>query len=172
MPEELASLREEVSLLRVELAVLRAEVQRLGALVEGQRTGERVQSISHPPSGYSLVADSSTGAASGSGLTDSARKVICEGIAAHLKRALAGEHRGESGRDHLPSGSRYWLVIRSYSGEIFDPVRVYSRWGPAKAVTKRGDDLGQSVFVGLPSLGDVGRVTAAGGFTWDGASLL
>lgn len=171
MPEDLATLREEVSLLRVELAVLRAEVQRLGSLVERQRTGEGSPSVANPPTGYHTAAESLSAGTPGSGLSDAGRKAICEGIALHLKRALSGQHRGESGRDQLPSGSRFWLVIRSYTGEVFDPVRVYSRWGPAKAVTKRGEHLGDSVFVGLPSLGDVGRVTEAGGFAWDGATL-
>lgn len=91
----------------------------------------------------------------------------------YLRQSVAGEHRGESGRERLPTGSRYWVVVRSYSGEVYDPVRVYSHWvGGAKGVTKRGEYLGQSVFVGLPSLGDVGRVIEAGRFNWDGSTLL
>ena len=83
--------------------------------------------------------------------------------AAWLLRARDGEHRGASGRDRLPQGSKLWLVLRSYEGEDFDPPRVYQSFAPAKAVTKRGADLGQAILVGLPSRGDLEAVIASAG---------
>ncbi|CAE7241416.1 unnamed protein product [Symbiodinium sp. CCMP2592] len=36
------------------------------------------------------------------------------------------------------SGSKFWLVLRSYEGEDFDPPRAYQSFAPVKEITKRG----------------------------------
>lgn len=178
MPEEISELRTEVKGLRREVQLLRQEVQRLQTELERSRTESGPNRVLGSPhrassSGYSVVtgppADIWSSAANNAPTGD--RRVICDSIAAHLVRSLAGDHRGESGRSRLPIGSKYWLVIRSYEGDEFNPVRVYGQWSSAKVLTKRGDHLGQSVFIGLPSLGDVGRVVESGGFDWDGTVL-
>ena len=47
-------------------------------------------------------------------------------------------------------------------------MRVFSRWGGAKDLVKRGSEVGDSVFVGLPSQREIEAVIAASGLRWDG----
>ena len=44
--------------------------------------------------------------------------------------------RGLSGRELLPEGNRYYLVVRSFRGEVFDPVRVFDSLSQAVPVVK------------------------------------
>lgn len=89
------------------------------------------------------------------------RDTACREIGLWLLRNLAGDHRGTSGRDRLPQGSRLWLVARDFEGNTFNPPRVYTSFPQAKAITKRGSDLGASVLIGLPSRADLDAVLAA-----------
>ena len=100
---------------------------------------------------------------------ETSRAAAARQIGQFLRRAVSGHRRGSSGRDLIPQASRYWLVVRSFDEEVFDPVRVYSKWEKAKPVVKRGSDLGDSVFIGLPALEDIRIVVEAGGFSWAGA---
>ena len=84
-----------------------------------------------------------------------ARAAACREIGLFLRRAKNGEHRGASGRDRLPGASRYWVVVRNFSGEELHPVGIFSRFSDCKSLVKRGSDLGDSVCIGLPSRGDV-----------------
>ena len=99
-------------------------------------------------------------------LTWADRERICRGIAEFLNRALQGVHRGNSGREQLPYGSRVWLVARSYTGDDFRPLRVYTRFADCKALVKRGQDCGASVFVGLPSQREARFVAIQSGLGW------
>jgi len=94
------------------------------------------------------------------------RERICRGIGEFIQRALAGVHRGPSGRDLIPLASRVWLVARSYTGEDYQPVRVFHRFADCKALVKRGQDCGASVFIGLPSEKEGKWVAAASGLGW------
>ena len=58
----------------------------------------------------------------------------------------------------------YWIVVRSIEGQVFDPPRVFSRFGACKALVKRGTEVGDSIFVGLPAYKDVVLCLRAGGF--------
>eukprot|EP00435_Cladocopium_sp_Y103_P027271 s3148_g6.t1 len=108
----------------------------------------------------------SVGGSSGCGLSWFQRETICDGIAEHIKRCLRGDHRGESGRDrtHLPS--RIWLVFKDYNGEVYNPVKVCRTFGACKELVKRGEDCGDSVFVGLPSEREACRVAGRAGAGW------
>ena len=88
-------------------------------------------------------------------LTPRARAAACREIGLFLRRARDGEHRGASGRDRLAGSSRYWVVVRDFSGVLQEPVGIYSRFADCKSLVKRGVDLGDSVCIGLPSRGDV-----------------
>ena len=55
-------------------------------------------------------------------------------------------------------------MVKDFSGETFNPVKVFHRFGDCKDLVKRGSDLGSSVCIGLPSRGDVIAVCSAGGF--------
>ena len=50
---------------------------------------------------------------------------ILSRIGLWLRSCLNEEGRGLSGRDLLPEGNGYYLAVRSFRGEIFDPVRVF-----------------------------------------------
>ena len=89
------------------------------------------------------------------------REALCERIGGFLRRALSGDHRGSSGRDLNPLASRLWLVAKDINGQIFDPPRVFRSWSGAKALVKRGSEVGDSVFVGLPSEREVTWVVQA-----------
>lgn len=94
------------------------------------------------------------------------REQICDGIAEYIRRALRGEHRGPSGRDRIPLASRIWLVFRDFEGRVYQPVKVCRNFTDCKALVKRGEDCGQSVFIGLPSEREACRVAGISGVGW------
>ena len=96
-------------------------------------------------------------------LTPRSRGAACREVGLFLRSATDGAHRGPSGRERLPGGSRYWIVTRDYDGELLDPVGVFTRFADCKALVKRGSDLGASVCIGVPSRGDLIAVCAAAG---------
>ena len=104
----------------------------------------------------------------GRGLTWIEREEIALPIGAWIKRNLAGEHRGSSGRDVLPYQSRLWLVARSYQGEVFSPPRVFRVFTRCCELVKRGSDVGDSVFVGVPSEREARKVAEASGLGFPG----
>lgn len=69
-----------------------------------------------------------------------------------LRRALAGEVRGDSGRSSLRLPSRCYILCQDITGQRFNPVRIFSSWSSIKPHVKVGSDCGDSIFVGLPSL--------------------
>lgn len=134
------------------------------------------QSVQRPvdsrsPSG-SLAADSrGTSSNTGGGgtrisLSWDEREDICRGIADWLHLALGELHRGSSGRDRIPLGSRIWVVARDFTGLTYTPVRVFRAFGPCKDLVKRGPDCGDSVFVGLPSEREARWVVRQAGLEW------
>ena len=103
---------------------------------------------------------------SGCGLSWLQREHICDGTAEYIKRCLQGDHRGESGRDRIHLPSRIWLVFRDYSGVVYSPVKVCRSFSDCKRLVKRGEDCGDSVFVGLPSEREACRVAGQTGVGW------
>ena len=95
-----------------------------------------------------------------------ARNQILKQIGLWIRRALAGNPRGLSGRELLPGGSRYYFIARAFSGEVFDPARVVSPWAVAERIVKYRGEAGDSVFVGLPRWED--RIVVA---HWAGLNL-
>ena len=94
------------------------------------------------------------------------REAICDEIAAYVRRCLAGSHRGPSGRDRIQSPSRIWLVFKDFNGVLYQPVKVCRSWGECKALVKRNEDVGDSIFVGLPSEREACRVAGVSGVGW------
>ena len=94
------------------------------------------------------------------------REAICDEIGAFVLRGLRGEHRGASGRDQISLPSRLWLVFRNYDGEDLDPVVVCRTFGECRRLTKLGDQLGDSLFVGLPSEREAHLVCSRAGVSW------
>ena len=94
------------------------------------------------------------------------REAICDEIGEFIKRSLDGDHRGASGRDRLRLPSRIWLVFRDYEGLCYKPGRVCRSWQICKNLVKRGDGIGDSVFVGFPSEREARRVAGRSGVGW------
>ena len=94
------------------------------------------------------------------------RLAIADQIAGFIERSLAGGHRGTSGREKNPLQSRYWVVIRDYAGQIYTPVKVFTRWGSAKELVKRAHDCGDSIFIGFPTEQEGKRAIEGAGLVW------
>ncbi|CAE7270722.1 unnamed protein product [Symbiodinium sp. CCMP2592] len=94
-------------------------------------------------------------------LPRSERDNACREIGLWITRALAGDHRGASGRDRIAQASKYWIVFRGFEGENFDPPRAFTAFAKAKTLCKRQADCGQSVFIGLPARADVEALDGA-----------
>lgn len=95
------------------------------------------------------------------------REEIARGIGQWLRRALEGDHRQNSGRDRLPLASRYYLVVKDYTGRAYEhPILVFSRFTPVRDLCQRGTDWADSIFIGVPSQRE-GQVAAiAAGLDW------
>lgn len=177
---EVAELREEVDALKLEVSRLRRELAGLRV-----RTGsESYTRDSESEGSFSVVSQGAQPAASarvaqthiaptaapGSpapSVTWEERDQIADGIGRYLARAVAGEHRGTSGRDRVPLGSKLWIVVRDYAGQIYTPVRVSRSWGTVKPLVKPGGaDPGDSIFVGVPSEREARRAVAAAGLVF------
>lgn len=91
---------------------------------------------------------------------------ILSRISNWLRSCLSEERRGLSGRELLPEGNRYYLVVRSFRGEVFDPVRVFDSLSQAVPVVKPLGHPGESIFIGLPSLQDGRVICEAAGLGW------
>ena len=55
-------------------------------------------------------------------------------------------------------------MVRNFDGEVFSPVVVCSRYAACASHCKRGTELGDSVFIGVPARSDVIAVCTAEGF--------
>ena len=160
----MSSRSSELELLRAEVLAVQAEVIRLRARVAALEE-ERFELVEGPASttsaGSTQPAPSIPAAATSPQVS---REEVCGLVGRFLRRSLEGSHRGTSSRDLLPLASRFWIVVRSFDGAVYDPPRVFSKFGSCKALVKRGGDVGDSVFVGLPAQKDVVECLRAGGF--------
>ena len=181
MDDRVARLEQEVEELHTQLARVRRELDRIVALVASQSNFSAVTNISvagyrggsseapptpervTAPSSPALAASASSDHSSRVPQSWSVRERICDEIALWIIRCLAGEHRGSSGRDRISLPSRVWVVVRDFEGTVFSPVRIYTQFASCKPLVKRGSDLGESIFVGLPSQREAFRVIAAAG---------
>lgn len=193
LEEQVGELADEVRILRSELRRLRRRLEgdsdtqslRSPGPARSERSeaegSEAYSVVSRQPSSYGAAGGtatpllrspstpSSTAARTGARcvLTWAQREAICDQIALFVVRALAGQQHGSSGRDQINLASRVWLVFRDYDGNSFNPVRVYRLFGRCSSLVKKGPhDLGQSVFVGLPSDREARRVVAIAGLEW------
>ena len=94
------------------------------------------------------------------------REEICDQIGAFLLRSLSGDHRASSGRDLIPLASRIWIVVQDIEGNRYNPVRVFRSWSATKALVKRGSEVGDSIFIGLPSEREARRVVHSATLQW------
>lgn len=100
---------------------------------------------------------------SSSASVSSSRVLVLEQIGGWIKTCLEGRRRGLSGREKLSEGNSVYLVFRGFSGQTFNPVRVFTRYAEVLPVVKPSGDIGDSIFIGLPSFEDARIVAAAAG---------
>lgn len=79
------------------------------------------------------------------------RLEIARCIGLWLKRSLADQHRGQSGREKINLQSRVYLVARDINRVCFNPPKVFFTWCEAKPLCKSSLGPGDAVFIGLPS---------------------
>ena len=72
-------------------------------------------------------------------------------IGQFLRRSLAGEQRGESGRSALKLPSKCYVLCRDIHGQTYNPARLFQSWAALKPFVKINGSCGDSVFIGLPS---------------------
>lgn len=157
---------------------LRSGQSSLGSfsVVERNFNGEASRSRSGVGGGGSSPTPSAATSAAGSQVSGSAhstrlltwtqRESICEEIGQYVRRALAGGYRGNSGRERIGLPSRIWLVFRDYEGLEYRPVLVCRTFAECKSHVKRGEDCGESVFIGLPYEREGVQVAGVAGIPW------
>ena len=169
----------EVRALQAEIAALRArlEVQeeRIKRLEEGGAArSEAAESFNRSElwEGQSVGGQSSLGSYSVITVPEivqkddiGARVALARACGAFLKRALEGDFRGGSGRDKLRLGSRVYVVAADYSGQRFDPPKVFFDFGSVKAVCKSGNQCGRAVFLGFASQWEAKEAVLTAGLT-------
>ena len=146
-------LAEEVSRLALDLQKLTLDHQRTKARVE--QLEQEIREFKSE--GYEVVVDPSVSLSastlSPSGRVDkadpAARGALARQIGQFLRRALAGEFRGTSGRDRLNLQNRCYVVAADYLGTPINPPRFETQFAVVRDLCRRGQDPGRSVFVGF-----------------------
>ena len=95
------------------------------------------------------------------------RLQVAREIGSFLRLSLEGVNQGRSGRHKISLKSRLYIVIKDRAGNVYtNPVKIIRTWRDTKAIVERDGDLGDSVFVGVPSEKE-GRVAVLeAGFHW------
>lgn len=94
------------------------------------------------------------------------RSLLARRIGQWVTCALAG-HRGTcSGRSENPLGSRVWVVFKDFHGNEFNPVKVFKKYSLAASLVKRGQELGDSLIIGMPSEWEAIEVVEAAEKNW------
>lgn len=83
------------------------------------------------------------------------RERIAAEVGGFLRRALEGGPRGTSGRDRIKAASRLYIVARDIQGREYNPPVICNRFSRVKELCFVGSEVGDSVFVGLPSQREV-----------------
>lgn len=179
------ALLNEVRLLRRDLADLSSRVLALEDLAARQSEELAARSPSAVTS-YTAVTSVRTGspglpspAASAAGFapaakraaaanfTDAERRAVAVEVGQFLSRALAGEHRGPSGRSKLPLASRIYVLARDINLVTYDPVQVHRSFASLRPFVKdRNEECGDSVFAGFPSAWEAKVAVEAAGLRW------
>ena len=197
MNSEVSAVRAELSALKVLVLRLEARVAELEARLEGfevvppvgesaspvrptSSAGEPATPASQPAAGGSatatvlsrdIVFSDGSCAASPGAPASAFRTALAQQVGRFLRACLEGGHRKSSGRDLLDLQSRYYIVVREYSGVVHDPPRIFTAFGKVKPLCFRGSDKGDSVFVGLPSQAEVRVALGAAGLLCPAGSL-
>ena len=100
------------------------------------------------------------------------RLKVAKEIGIFLRRSLEGVYHGNSGRHQIALKSRLYIIVRDRAGIIYtNPVKVLRTWKETKALVESGGDLGDAVFVGVPSEREGQTAVLEAGFTWPALRL-
>ncbi len=169
---EVKALRAEIAALRFRLEEQEERIKRLeeGGAVRSEAAEESVNR-SELWEGQSLGGQSSLGSYSVVHVPDvvqkedvGARLALAKACGAFLKRAVEGDFRGGSGRDRLRLSSRVYLVVADYSGQRFEPPKVFFDFGSVRSICKSGNQCGRSVFLGFASQWEAKEAVREAGF--------
>ena len=83
--------------------------------------------------------------------SEAQRREAAVKVGQFLRRALAGEQRGDSGRSSLRLPSKCYVLCRDIRGQNYNPARIFNSWSAVKPYVKVDNSCGDAVFVGLPS---------------------
>lgn len=92
------------------------------------------------------------------------RRALAREIGRFLRRGADGVHRGTSGRDRLKLANRCYLVIKDFGGRTLSHPLFFESFQEVRELCKRGSDLGDSLFIGLPSKWEARVACEEGGF--------
>lgn len=151
---ELRQLIAAVASLTDELAALRLRVQAL------EDAEDSAFAVVDPPT----VTSQRSSTISGSSQPLPAFRVeAAESIGQWLRRSLDGLARGLSGRERIPQANKYYLIARDFENQVYNPPLVLDSWAATKELCQRRGQLGDSIFVGLPTRSEVRIVAQSAG---------
>lgn len=153
----LRSLREEVRALQRDLQGLAITAERLAERIEEVAAEESFEVVSAEPKAGEVKTEDTEG-----------RVALARDLGAFLRRCIAGEPRGSSGRDRLRLQNRYYIVVADYEGNILPSPLFLEEFSRVKTLCKRGPSAGRSIFVGVPSKWEAKLVFEAAGLAVPG----
>ena len=112
------------------------------------------------------VASASAGVGAEDSPDERFRSQVASGIGRFFARALAGNHRGGSGRDQVKLPSVIYVVCQDFSGKRYNPVFVSSSFAAIRGLVKPRGDCGNSVFAGFPSAWEAQTAVRSAGLVW------
>ena len=170
--EEVRELREEVRRLTLKVDRQGDQLQDLSAVVgslEGSVEPSQISTAnaSSVPSATSAAGSASLAPEEGPPYSWTYREAVAKQIGQFLRRSLAGEHRGESGRQKLKGlQNRLYVVVRDFDGHVCDPVVVTAKYSRVKELCESRGSFGDSIFVGFASQREAALAVQEGGFSW------
>ena len=84
-------------------------------------------------------------------ISEADRRLIARDVGRFFRRALDGEHRGQSGRARNPLSSTVYVVCRGASGPEYRPPLLLKSFADTKVLCQIQGQLRDSIFCGLPS---------------------
>lgn len=100
--------------------------------------------------------------------TEAERRAAAIAAGEFLRRSLAGDHRGESGRSRIRLPSTIYILCRDIRGRTYDPVRTYFSFASLRPFVKEGNSCGDSIFIGFPSTWEAQLAVRTAGLLWPG----
>ena len=83
------------------------------------------------------------------------RVEAAQSVGRWIRRSLDGLHRGLSGRERITQANKYFIIARDFEGNLYNPPQVLDNWAATKSLCQRRGQLGDSIFVGLPTRAEV-----------------